>query len=129
MKRNWMLGMMIGLLMASPAVSYAGQQHDGAKVTLSLSKHYTPSPWTMQDRYVDQAKEKLIYGGKNVLLGWMELYNEPRDAVREDSGLLRGIGHGLVNMLGDTVGGAIHLGTFPITAFDIPLPEGGTDIL
>lgn len=35
----------------------------------------------------------------------------------------------MVNMLGDTVGGALHLATFPITAFDAPLPEGGTDVL
>ncbi len=129
MKRNWTLGMLIGLLVACPAALDAAEGHDGAKVTLSLTKAYTPSPWTAEGTYMDQAKGKLVYGGKNALLGWMELYNEPRDAVQEDSGFLRGMGHGFVNMLGDTVGGAIHLGTFPITALDVPLPEGGTDIL
>jgi hypothetical protein len=128
MKGTWMLGLLVGLLVAAPALSYAEQQDLGAKYTLSLTKDYTPSLWTQEAAYRSKAKEKLVFGGKNTLFGWLELYNEPREAVREDNrSVMHGVRHGLVNMIGDTIGGASQLVTFPITNVDIPLPEGGTD--
>ena len=123
---------MVGCLMAPVSGFAAIEQMHEAPYTLSLTKHYTPSIWTEQTGYVDRSREKCLFGGKNVLLGWMELYNEPRDAVRAEKSkhsFFRGLGGGLVNTLGDTVGGALHIATFPITAVDVTLPEGGTDIL
>ena len=128
MKSACRLAVMMGLLVAAPAMSFA-MEHVGAKYTLSMTHDYTPSSWTSEASYMEQSKHKLVFGGKNVLLGWMELYNEPRDAVRDHRGFVKGMGAGLVNMLGDMVGGAAHLITFPITALDVPLPDGGTDVL
>ncbi len=128
MRRTWMLGMLVGLLVSAPALGYAMEQA-GAKYTLSLTKAYTPSEWTAEEGYLAQAGQKFVFGSKNGLLGWLELYNEPREAARQDTGLLRGMGKGLVNMFGDTVGGALHITTFPITMVDVALPEGGTDLL
>lgn len=130
MKNRWILGTTMGLLMAVPSMGYAMERNgSGAKYTLAIGKAYTPSVWTSEARYIDRVKEKLVFGGKNTLLGWLELYNEPRDAVRANGRFLAGMGHGLKNMLCDTLGGAVHLATFPITAVDVPLPEGGTDLL
>ena len=128
MGRHWRLGMMLGVLVACPSLSDAKDLGSGAKCTLSLTKRCIPSAWTAAPGYLAQARQKLVFGGKNVLLGWLELYDETRDAIRHDEGFFRGMGRGLVNMLGDTVGGAVHMATFPITAVDIPLPDGGTDI-
>jgi hypothetical protein len=125
-----MFSLVIGLLVAAPVVGFAAEQAPEAKYTLSLTQDFTPSEWTDETGYVDRAREKLVFGGKNTLLGWMELYNEPRDAVRaENHSFWRGMGKGLVNMIGDTIGGAAHVATFPITAVDVCLPVGGTDLL
>lgn len=118
-----------GLLMVVPTVAHAKEAVDGAKYTLSLTRNRIPSAWTQEAGYRARAKGKLLFGAKNALLGFMELYNEPRDAKREGRKLMVGIGHGLRNMVGDTVGGLLHLVTFPITAVDVTLPEGGTDLL
>lgn len=117
-----------GVIMASPVASFA-MDHQGARYTLSFTQNYTPSVWTSEDGYAARMKDKLLFSSKNTLLGFMELYNEPRDAKREQRSVMRGMGRGLVNMLGDTIGGAAQLITFPVTAVDIALPEGGTDVL
>ena len=134
MRTNWVLGVTMVAVLASPAANSAAmpmmQGHvEQAKYTLSLTKDYTPSPWTGEAGYLDRAKHKFIFGSKNLFLGWTELYHEPREAAQHHEGVLRGMGRGVVNMLGDTLGGAAHLVTFPITALDVVLPEGGTDIL
>jgi hypothetical protein len=128
MRGRLIVGVTVGLLLALPAASHASKT-EGAKYTLSFTKQYLPSPWTEHDRYLPRAKGKLIFGAKNALLGCLELYNEPRDARRQNTGFMRGMGRGLVNMLGDTIGGVLHVATFPITAVDVSLPEGGTDLL
>ena len=129
MRGTWMFALLVGLLVVAPMASYADYSRMGAKYTLSLTKDYTPSMWTQEGGYLPKTKHKLLFGGTNILFGWLELYNEPREAVRENRGFFHGVKHGVVNMLGDTVGGAINLVTFPITALDVPLPEGGTDLL
>lgn len=130
MRGSLTLGWLVALVMACPAWSLAMmEEQPNVKYTLSATKDYTPSAWTAEDGYLDRAEHKLAFGSKNALLGWLELYNEPRDAAREDTGVARGMGRGFVNMLGDTIGGVIHVATFPITAVDVPLPEGGTDLL
>lgn len=120
----------VGMVMMAPIAGTASAMQDGgAKYTWSLTKDYMPSEWTSEADYKQQAKGKFLFGAKNMLLSCTELYNEPRDAAKADTKMSVGIGHGIRNMVGDTLGGALHLVTFPITALDVPLPEGGTDLL
>lgn len=86
------------------------------------------SPWTTKQQWVEKADGKLYYGAKNLLLGWTELFTEPFDAYREKRNIAGGVWEGLGNAIGQTVGGAAHVATFPITQIDVPLPEGGTQI-
>ena len=109
-KRIAVLGVVLGLLVA-PGLASA------------------QSPWTDEVGWGDQAKGKAIYGGKNLLLGWTELFTQPYDNVQMGENFFVGIGKGIWNGVGQTVGGALHLVTFPITAIDVPLPEGGTQVL
>ena len=117
---------LVGALVAFPAV---GEAADGAKWTLSLTKAYTASPWTHEAGYTNQMVGKLGFGIKNLLLGWTELFTEPKDALSAGTNFFVGVGKGLMNGLGQEVGGALHLVTFPITAIDVALPEGGTQLL
>ncbi len=72
---------------------------------------------------------KLGYGLTNLLLGWTEIFQEPYNAAKSGGNVVTGIGKGLWNAVGDTVGGVLHTVTFFIPQLDVPLPEGGTDIL
>jgi hypothetical protein len=110
--------------LALPASVYA----EGAKYTLSLTKDYTASPWTSEVGYTNRLVGKVGFGVKNLLLGWTELFTEPKEAMDEGGNFFVGLGKGLLNGVLDTVGGAVHLVTFPITALDAPLPEGGTQL-
>ena len=87
------------------------------------------SPWADGATWGEQAGGKLKYGLTNTLLGWTSLFREPVQASQAGENLFVGIGRGLWNGVGQTVGGILHLVTFPIPQIDIPLPEGGTDIL
>lgn len=91
-------------------------------VALAAEDNPQPSPWRSEVTYGDQAKSKLGFGAKNLLLGWTELFTEP---VEQKSAL--GIGQGLGNAVMDTVGGFLHLVTFPFTSVDVPLPENGVN--
>jgi hypothetical protein len=130
MRGNALVVWTVGLLIASSAVASASELAAAeAKYTLSFTKQYVPSAWTQEMGYQNRAKGKFLFGAKNALLSCTELYNEPREMAESNGNVFVGIGHGLRNMLGDTVGGAIHLVTFPITTVDVTLPEGGTDLL
>ncbi len=130
MKGTRLVGLVIGTLVISCAFCHTARANQaGAKCTLALDKHALPSEWTYEDGYMQQAKQKLIFGGKNTLLGFMELYNEPRDTMRDGGKFIVGMGRGIRNTIADTLGGALHLVTFPITAVDMPLPDGGTNVL
>jgi len=87
------------------------------------------SPWVEQPTYKEQAVGKLKYGLTNALLGWTSLFRTPMQSKDVGENIFVGIGKGVWNAVGQTVGGALHFVTFPITAIDVPLPEGGTDIL
>ena len=87
-----------------------------------------PSPWTTKTTYTDKAVGKLEFGFKNIFAGWTEILTEPKEAYDAKTNVFRGVGEGLWNGLADTVGGILHLATFPITQLDVPLPEGGTTI-
>ena len=118
-----------GVLVAFPAAGEAASMGGGAKWTLSLTKDYTASPWTHEVGYSKRALGKLGFGVKNLLLGWTDLIVEPKEASESGGNVLAGIGVGLKDAVENTLGGAVHLVTFPITAIDAPLPEGGTQLL
>ena len=85
------------------------------------------SSWTSQTTYGEKVKSKLEFGFLNTFTGWTEFFSEPYEARKEKSSILKGIGRGIGNTLFDTIGGALHLATFPLEKPDIRLPEGGTN--
>jgi hypothetical protein len=87
------------------------------------------SEWASGATWGEQASGKLKYGLKNTLLGWTSLFREPMQASEAGENVFVGIGRGVWNAVGQTVGGAAHAVTFPLTMIDIPLPEGGTDVM
>ena len=96
-----------------------------AAPTLALAA----SPWAAEQGWGNQAKGKLVYGVKNTLLGWTELFTEPKEAMDSGGNFFVGLGKGVKNAVFDELGGAVHIATFPITSLDAPLPEGGTQVL
>ena len=121
--------MLVGILAAFPGVSEAADQTAGAVHTLSLTKDYTPSPWTNEVGWGQRAVSKLGFGVKNLLLGWTDLFVEPKEAADGGGNVFTGIGVGVKDTLENTLGGAVHILTFPITNLDAPLPEGGVQLL
>jgi putative exosortase-associated protein (TIGR04073 family) len=88
------------------------------------------SPWTEQTTYKDKAIGKFEFGIKNLGLGWTELITKPMDHYKEEKtvkNFLMGIKKGICHTVVYTVGGALHLATFPITQIDLPLPQNGVD--
>lgn len=85
----------------------------------------TASPWVSEKTWDAKAMGKLIHGGKNLLLGWTELVTEPDEAMWGGTSVIAGILRGTWNAIGQTLGGAAQVLTFPYTNLDIPLPEGG----
>ncbi len=94
------------------------------------------SPWTSGKTYGEKVVGKLDYGMKNTLGGWTQIVTEPfkctncqmKDKntkfpcpIAFTTGLVKGTFYAAI----DTVGGALHLATFPIPAIDVPLPDGG----
>ena len=72
--------------------------------------------------------KQLQFGLKNVLLGWLDLFQEPHHYAVEHKNVFSGIGKGLLDTLSNEVGGALHTVTFFIPQIDIPLPENGVDL-
>jgi hypothetical protein len=87
------------------------------------------SSWADGATWGEKATGKLKYGLTNTLLGWTSLFREPVQASQAGENVFVGIGRGVWNAVGQTVGGVAHAVTFPIPQIDIPLPEGGTDLL
>lgn len=90
------------------------------------------SPWTREQGWASRARGKLLFGLKNTLFGWTEPFTRSYEAGKRNRsivpgalGFLEGLGYGVI----DTIGGAQHVLTFPVTRFDIPLPEGGVQLL
>ena len=110
-KRIGWLFVGLALFMAAPAAASAA------------------SPWTNEVDYNSKAIGKLKYGLVNTFLGWTELFQEPYEAAQYGENFFVGLGRGLVYGVADTVGGVLHVVTFPVTNLDVPLPEGGTDVI
>ena len=123
--------MLVGFMGAFAAAPVAGEAEtmSGTKMTLSLTKDYTPSPWTTEVGWANRAKGKLAFGVKNTLLGWTELFMEPKKAIDSGDNFFVGLGMGLKDGVENTLGGIVHLVTFPLTELDAPLPKGGTSLL
>lgn len=88
---------------------------------------FAASPWMNGKTYAERISGKFQFGLKNTLLGWVDLFYEPNQAVNAGTNVWAGVGKGLVDSLVNTVGGAFHLVTFPIPA-DFPLPENGVQL-
>lgn len=88
---------------------------------------WAASPWTEGKTYQEKMFGKLDFGIKNVVLGPMHLISDPLHGISKEGALggFRGLGEGLYHGLTYTVGGALHLLTFPITNLDVPLPDNG----
>ncbi len=86
------------------------------------------SPWTEKSKPVECMAAKFVFGVKNLLFGWTELFTEPMEYHKDGKNCLEGLGKGFVNAVGQTVGGAVHAVTFLIP-IDVPLPENGTQFL
>ena len=122
MKRSVVfLAVLAGCLLVSGS-AFAGTRR-------RIQRQGSSSPWLKERGWTDQATGKLAYGLKNTLLGWTELLTEPYEAATAKNGsVLQGIGEGIWNAVGQTVGGAVDLATFPATGAVVPLPEGGTQL-
>ncbi len=90
---------------------------------------FAMSTWAEEATYGAKTGAKLKYGLVNTFLGWTELFTEPYEATQYGENFFVGLGRGVWNGVADTFLGAAHAITFPIPQIDIPLPEGGTDIL
>ncbi|MBI3087897.1 MAG: hypothetical protein HYY91_03320 [Candidatus Omnitrophica bacterium] len=119
----------VGALFALPAMGYAAEGMSGAKWTLSLTKDYTASPWTSEVGWSNRAGGKFVFGLKNALLGWADLFTEPKEAIDGGGNFFVGLGYGVKDAVENTLGGVVHVVTFPLTELDAPLPEGGTQLL
>ncbi len=95
-----------------------------AVLCLTSSVAWAASPWTQETTYSGKLKGKLDFGFKNALAGWTEILTEPAKD-KEWKNLGNGLVVGITNGVADTLGGLLHLATFPITNLDIPLPENG----
>jgi len=88
-----------------------------------------------QGTYGEKVANKLDYGVKNLLGGWMAILpcssGCDMDSSKEDCcpGVccVKKVGMGLVGAVTNTVGGALNVVTFPIPAI-VPIPNDGIQI-
>lgn len=85
------------------------------------------SPWTTETPNSDKMVGKLGFGLKNLLLGWTEIIRQPVNGAKEEHviGFTKGLATGLYDGVIYTLGGAMHVLTFPVTSIDVPLPNDG----
>jgi len=90
-----------------------------------VPRAHAASEWTQEATYEAKVEKKFRYGVENVLAGWTEVFTEPYERRHSTKDLITGLFVGIFNAVVDTVGGAVHLVTAPITQIDVPLPEDG----
>ncbi len=117
--------MLLTLAFLAPA-AYAGGTEGNCQQCCKLG--FKASPWTEQTGWSKQALGKLEFGFKNFFAGWTEIFTEPVEAHQNKSCVIKGFLRGNFNALYDTIGGVLHIATFPITQVDVKLPEGGVSI-
>ena len=98
-----------------------------AAVVLLDAPVFAASPWTTEPTYIEKTAKKLEFGLKNALLGWTEIGSETVEYKNSGKNAFQGMAVGLGEAIVYTVGGVLHVATFPIP-LDIPLPENGVQI-
>ncbi len=99
----------------------------------AASTAFAASPWTQETTYAKKVAGKLDFGVKNLFGGWTALLPSQMGCAANNHkncpGMccVKSLGTGLVNAVVDTVGGALHVVTFPIP-LDVPLPNDGVQI-
>ncbi len=89
---------------------------------------WAASPWTQQTTYQGKMMEKLKFGLKNTLGGWTAIFKEPINYYKDHKGVphvLEGVFSGFSRAIVYSVGGLLHVATFPITNLDVPLLDDG----
>ena len=81
---------------------------------------FEASDWTHESTYLGKVSQKLGFGFLNLTAGWTALLFEPA----RDQNFFVGVGKGIGYFFTNTIGGILHMATFPIP-LDIPLPHGG----
>lgn len=113
------------LITAMPMAAFADEQ---CKSGCLKGCCFKASPWTTEEGYGNKVLQKFYFGAKNTLAGWTQLISQPEAAIKEKTCVVAGIGKGIVHAVVDTVGGVLHLVTFPIPQIDVPLPHGGVQL-
>lgn len=94
-------------------------------IVLACGSAFAASPWTDQPTYKDKVLGKLDFAVKNTLGGWTEIFNRPIKFHKDGKNVSEGVIMGVYYAVADTVGGLLHLVTFPIPQIDVPLPNNG----
>ena len=92
---------------------------------------WAASAWTQETTYQGKMLGKLKFGLKNALGGWTALFNEPVKHYKDHKGaghVIEGIASGFSRAIVYSVGGLLHVGTFPVTNLDVPLLDGGVEL-
>ncbi len=98
-----------------------------AVILLSCGSAFAASPWTEKDTYKEKVLSKLDFGFKNTLAGWTELFNQPIKSHKDGKTVAEGVLRGIYYAVADTVGGILHIATFPVLV-DVPLPNNGVQL-
>lgn len=88
---------------------------------------FAASPWTTEPTWIEKSAKKLEFGLKNALLGWTEIGTEAVEYKNNGKNVFQGVAVGFWEAIVYTVGGALHVATFPIP-LDVPLPENGVQL-
>ena len=90
------------------------------------------SPWTEGKTTKEKMLGKLDFGFKNVLGGWTAIFTETAkgdpNCKCKVTATAKGLGRGIAYAVVDTIGGVLHIVTFPITQLDVPLPNNGVTL-
>ncbi|HAM41058.1 MAG TPA: hypothetical protein DDX89_03960 [Candidatus Omnitrophica bacterium] len=130
---GWALIVLLGIAPTLALAKDEGPRTGRSPLSSKPTQAKTTTPWkgSYWTREVGQGtrvKAKFAFGLTNVVFGWTKLVTEPWEAFRRKQSIGRGVAEGVWNAIGDTVGGAVHLVTFPVTRIDVPLPEGGIPV-
>ena len=87
----------------------------------------TASPWTTETGWSHKAGKKLEFGATNLFFGWTEIFSQPASHTGSAQEFLKAVGQGLANAVVYTLGGALHVITFPVPV-DVPIPNGGVKV-
>lgn len=83
------------------------------------------SPWTKESGYWQKIEAKAYFGMSNLFLGWLDMFSEAENASSDNQNAFAAFGKGLLHFPVLTVGGLLHVITFPIPQLDIPLIHDG----